>query len=409
MSDRTILHCDMNNFYASVECMLNPELRDKCVAVCGSEETRHGIVLAKNENAKAFGVKTGEAVWEANQKCPELTVVPPHYDEYIRFSRLAQEIYYRYTDLIEPYGPDECWLDVTGSRLLFGNGKEIADRIRSDIYAELGLTVSVGVSFNKIFAKLGSDLKKPDATTVISHNNFKEEIFHLPARALLGVGNSTAKKLSRYGINTIGQLADSSEDFLHRILGKNGLLLHNYANGLEHSPVSPYETQVPLKSIGHGITAVRDLENEDEVWRVFLELTQEIGHRLRECHSLCSKVSISVRMGDLKRFNRQCSVTPTHSPMIIAKTARKLFHDNYRWEIPVRSLSVTAEALLPESTPIQHDLFCDIAYLQKLNRIEDTVDALRGRFGNDAVRNAVLCTDIALPPHKKVLMPSGMI
>ena len=409
MSKRTILHCDMNNFYASVECMLNPEIKDKFVAVCGSQETRHGIVLAKNDRAKAMGVKTGEAIWEAKQKCPELIVVSPHYDEYIRFSKLAQQIYYRYTDLIEPYGPDECWLDVTGSRLLFGDGKEIADRIRRDISDELGLTVSVGVSFNKIFAKLGSDLKKPDATTVISFENFRAEIFNLPVRDLLGVGGSTAKKLNRYGINTIGQLANSSEDFLCRILGKNGLLLHSYANGLEASPVSLFETQVPLKSIGHGITAVRDLKNEDEVWRVFLELTQEIGHRLRECHNLCSKVSISVRSNDLNRFSRQCPVTPTQSPMIIAKTARKLFHDNYTWDIPVRSLSVTAEALLPESAPVQHDLFCDIAKLQKLNRIEDTVDILRGRFGKDAVKNAVLCTDIALPPHKTVIMPSGRI
>ncbi len=389
--------------------MLNPELRDKRVAVCGSQETRHGIVLAKNEPAKAFGVKTGEAIWQAKQKCPELIVVPPHYGEYIRFSRLAQEIYYNYTDLIEPYGPDECWLDVTGSMLLFGDGKTIADSIRRDIRKKLGLTVSVGVSFNKIFSKLGSDMKKPDATTVISRQNFKDEIFNLPAGELLGVGPATAQKLARYGIHTIGQLSKTSPEFLKRTFGKVGLTLYTYANGLENSPVNPFEFEAPLKSIGHGVTTVRDLNTEDEVWRVILELTQEIGHRLRDCKKLSCGVSLSVRSNNLTHFSRQCKISPTQSPMSIAQAARTLFHNNYHWEVPVRSLSVTAEALIPDTTPVQYDLFCDINRRQKLDRLDDTVDIIRARFGNDAIKNAVLCQDIAIPPHKTVIMPSGLI
>ena len=203
----------MNNFYASVECMLNPSLRDKAVAVCGSVEERHGIVLAKNYAAKAFGVSTGEAIWQAKQKCPNLTIVEPHYEQYMKFSRKAREIYGRYTDLIEPYGMDECWLDVTGSRTM-GNGFEIADEIRRTITFELGLTISAGVSFNKIFAKLGSDMKKPDAVTCIPQETFKDQIWNLPASDMLGVGRATEKVLTRFGINTIGQLAAAPETHL---------------------------------------------------------------------------------------------------------------------------------------------------------------------------------------------------
>ena len=163
MSDRAILHIDMNNFYASVECMMNPDLKPHPIAVCGSQEDRHGIVLAKNYKAKAFGVSTGEAIWQAKQKCPNLVIVPPHYEQYMRFSKLAREIYGRYTDLIEPFGMDEVWADVTGCQRYIGTPLHIAKKIKETIKYELGLTVSIGVSFNKIFAKLGADMKKPDA------------------------------------------------------------------------------------------------------------------------------------------------------------------------------------------------------------------------------------------------------
>lgn len=227
---RVILHCDMNNFYASVECMLNPELKNKPVAVCGSVEERHGIVLAKNYAAKAFGVSTGEAIWQAKQKCQDLVIVEPHYEQYIKFSKLAREIYGRYTDQIEPYGMDECWLDVTGSGCM-GTGFEIADEIRRTVKFELGLTISAGVSFNKIFAKLGSDMKKPDAITCIEADSFREKIWCLPAADLLGVGRATEKVLSGYGIHTIGELAATSDDFLKCRLGKNGLAIKKYAMG----------------------------------------------------------------------------------------------------------------------------------------------------------------------------------
>ena len=266
----------MNNFYASVECMLNPELKNKPVAVCGSVEERHGIVLAKNYAAKAFGVSTGEAIWQAKQKCQNLVIVEPHYEQYMKFSKLARGIYGRYTDQIEPYGMDECWLDVTGSGCM-GTGFEIADEIRRTVKFELGLTISAGVSFNKIFAKLGSDMKKPDAITCIEADSFQEKIWCLPASDLLGVGRATEKVLSGYGIHTIGELAATSDDFLKCRLGKNGLAIKKYANGLDDSPVMRSDYVSPVKSIGHGITTMQDLENNAEVWCVMLELVQEDG------------------------------------------------------------------------------------------------------------------------------------
>lgn len=228
----------MNNFYASVECMLNPKLKGHPVAVCGSTEERHGIVLAKNYEAKAYGIQTGESTYQAQQKCKDLIVVKPHYEQYIKYSKLAREIYNEYTDLVEPFGMDECWLDVTGSTVLFGTGYDIAEKIRTEIKFKLGLTVSIGVSFNKIFAKLGSDMKKPDAITVIEKSSFKNKIWQLPASDLLGVGKATKKKLNYYGIYTIEDLAKSSPDFLKSIIGKNGILLWKYANGTENSSVA---------------------------------------------------------------------------------------------------------------------------------------------------------------------------
>ena len=292
---RNILHCDMNNFYASVECMLNPELKQYPVAVCGSVEERHGIVLAKNYKAKAFKVATGDAVWQAKQKCPDLVVVPPHYEEYLKYSKLAKAIYCDYTNQVEPYGMDECWLDISGTKKLFGNPVDVANEIRERIKFELGLTISVGVSFNKIFAKLGSDYKKPDAVTVFEKETFREKIWGLPASDLLGVGRATTRVLNNYCIRTIGDLANSDYDFIKRILGKNGVSLWLYANGRDNSTVKDIKFVSPVKSIGHGITTVVDLSNEDEVWRVFLELTQGIGHKLRVHQKVAKAVAIYVR------------------------------------------------------------------------------------------------------------------
>lgn len=262
LGERTILHSDMNCFYASVEMMLDPSLRGKAVAVCGSTENRHGIVLAKSELAKKAGVKTGMVNWEARQRCPDLIMVKPQYEQYLKYSELARNIYQRYTDQVEPYGMDECWLDVGGSRSVCGSGMEIAESIRQTVKEELGLTVSIGVSFNKMFAKLGSDMKKPDAITEIRKATFKEKIWPLPASDLLFVGRATTAKLEQYGITTIGGIANADPQFLKRLLGVNGLGLWWSATGLDDTPVMHKDFVSPIKSVGHGITSTADLEND---------------------------------------------------------------------------------------------------------------------------------------------------
>ncbi len=408
--ERTILHCDMNNFYASVECMLNPKLKGHPVAVCGSTEERHGIVLAKNYDAKAYGVSTGEAVWQAKEKCRNLIVVPPHYEEYIKYSRLAREIYSRYTDLIQPFGMDECWLDVTGSTRLFGSGYDIAEEIRQTIKFELGLTISTGVSFNKIFAKLGSDMKKPDAITCIPKDGFKEIIWHLPASDILGVGRATKKKLDYYGIFTIDELANTSPEFLRNTFGKNGVLLWHYANGTEQSAVTPSDFEPPIKSVGHGITTIRDLERNEDVWPVILELSQDIGKKLRKYEKRAAGVAIDARDTDLYHKQWQCQLPqPTYSSLYLARKAYQLFKQSYMWDRDIRSITVRAINLVSEELPQQMGLFAEVQGIDKMERLEIVVDNIRERFGKNAIRSAVLCQNIGMKAMtSKLTMPTGL-
>lgn len=410
--ERTVLHCDMNNFYASVECMLEPSLASHAVAVGGSVENRHGIVLAKNYKAKACGVSTGEPIWQAKQKCPSLVVVPPHYEEYLKYSNLARGIYADYTDCVEPYGMDECWLDVSGSKGLLGSGEKIADELRARMKSELGLTISCGVSFNKIFAKLGSDMKKPDAVTVITRDNFKEKIWHLPASELLGVGKATARVLERYGIYTIGQLAQTPPQMLSYRLGKNGHAIIRYARGEDRSPVTASEYMPEMKSVGHGITTRVDLENGAEVWNVILALTQDIGHKLRAYGKDARGVSVDVRCKDLhhKQWQTKLSV-PTHSTAVIARTAYTLFSQYYVWTQPIRAVTVRAIDLCPQGQPRQLTFFDDETGNERLERLESAVEEIRTRYGKGAIMPATLCRDIKTPVNidNLVTMPTGML
>ena len=392
LGERTILHSDMNCFYASVEMMLDPSLRGKAVAVCGSTENRHGIVLAKSELAKKAGVKTGMVNWEARQRCPDLIMVKPQYEQYLKYSELARNIYQRYTDQVEPYGIDECWLDVGGSRSVCGSGMEIAENIRQTVKEELGLTVSIGVSFNKMFAKLGRD-----AITEIRKDEFKEKIWSLPASDLLFVGRATTAKLEK-----------KDPQFLKRLLGVNGLGLWWSAAGLDDSPVLHKDFVSPIKSVGHGITCTADLENEDEVWKVMLELSQDIGHRLRIHKLKASGVQISIRSNDLGFRQYQTPLTlTTQSPSVIAHKAIQIFRDNYRWIMPVRAVTVRAINLRPKNEPEQIDLFTDMRQLDRLDRLDDCIEDIRRRFGKQAVFQACLLGDLKMPfdNRGKVVMP----
>lgn len=310
---RAILHSDMNAFYASVEQMLDPSLRGKAIAVCGSTETRHGIVLAKSELAKRSGVKTGMANWEARQCCPGLIIVPPQYEQYVRFSALAHEIYGRYTDLIEPLGMDECWLDITGSSH-YGTPLSIAEEIRQATKEELGLTVSIGVSFTKIFAKLGSDMKKPDAITCITRESYKTQVWPLNANELFGVGPATTRKLAARGITTIGGIANCDPKVLKSWLGVHGLKLWEFANGADRSRVAPDGYVAPIKSVSHGITCIADLLNNTEVKNVLLTLAPRVSKQLRKAGLKATGVQLSVRDNDLYSREFQCKLSyPTQS------------------------------------------------------------------------------------------------
>ena len=412
--ERTILHCDMNNFYASVECMLNPSLRGHPVAVGGDVENRHGIILAKNYEAKKFGIQTGEALWQAKQKCPKLIIVPPHYEEYLKYSRLAHSIYADYTDLIEPYGMDEVWMDVTGSTKAFGSGEVIANTLRERIKYELGLTISVGVSFCKVFAKLGSDMKKPDAVTVIPKDSFRDIIWDLPASDMLGVGRSTEKFLSSYGIHTIGQLANAYPDLMRRKLGKNGMVLLAFANGEDRSKVAPQDYEPPMKSIGHGITTMQDLENNAEVWNIMLALTQDIGHKLRVYNKNAAGVAIYIRYIVYKQIagkQWQCQLpVRTHSAAIIAKEAYRLFERSYGWEYPIRSVTVRAINLCSQDLPEQLQFFSDAATVERKEKLETAIEDIRRRFGKYSIQPACLCQNIKMPTDREVelRMPTGM-
>lgn len=409
--ERAILHSDLNSFYASVETMLQPELRGKAVAVCGCTEERHGIVLAKSDLAKKAGVKTGMVNWEARQRCHDLIFVPPQYDQYLKYSKLTQAIYNRYTDLIEPFGMDECWLDVTGSQSLFGTPVQIAESIRRAVREELGLTVSIGVSFCKIFAKLGSDMKKPDAITEITPANYREKIWPLAADEMIYCGRATKAKLDWYGIHTIGQIAKTDPKFLESILGVNGLALWRYASGKDQSRVSHKDFVSPMKSIGHGVTCTADLNDEEEVWRVMLELSQDVGHRLR-IHKLSARgVRVGIRANDLNGSQFQCKLPlKTQLPSEIAAAGFREFKKKYQWKNDVRAVTISATDLAPVDDPDQLSVFIDAQKMEEKNQIQNTVEILRDRFGKRMITYATLMGDLKIPNdgRHKVKMPGLM-
>ena len=408
---RAILHIDMNSCYASIECLHHPEIRHLPVAVGGDVEARHGIILAKNELAKRAGVKTGEALWQAKQKCPDLVIVPPHYQLYLRFSRMARAIYAEYTDLIEPFGLDEAWIDVTGSGV-FGDAVEIAETVRNRVKFELGITVSIGVSFNKIFAKLGSDYKKPDAVTVFGKDDYREKVWPLPVEELLYVGPATTRKLRARCIRTIGDLAQTDPSLLHSWLGKMGYVLHAFANGNDPSPVASLGEEAIIKSIGNSTTTPRDLTCEEDVNIIFYVLAESVAARMRENGFRAKTVQISLRDTDLFSFERQCKL---ESPSCLASelhdAGMRLLQDNYRFRKPLRSVGIRGMDLVPIQTAMQLNFFEDPVRREKRERLEVAVGELRRRFGHAAVSRAVTMCDPSLgtinPKDDHTIHPVG--
>lgn len=405
---RTILHSDMNNCYASIERKLNPSLVGKRLVVCGSVEDRHSIVLAKSYEAKAFGVKTGDSLFEAKMKCPGLVAVKPHYDEYFKFSKLAHKIYYSYTNQVEPFGLDECWLDVTGSKKLFGSGETIAHEIKERIKKELGITVSIGVSYNKIFAKLGSDLKKPDAVTVISKNDFKEIVWPLSTDAIIGIGSKTKKKLMYMNINTLGELAKADVNLLKRKLGIRGLYLWQYANGYDNSEVCDYYHRDKIKSISRGVTTKADLNSYDEVKKIFEELAIEVSKKLIEEDLKAGGVRITIRDKNLDYVSFQKVFTETSiSALRLNDKAMELFKERYDFKEAIRSLTISAINLTRNTKSEQLSLFAPKKVI-KDDRLEKVFNEIREKFGKDKIGYLGLELNSKMPEKPSVVtLPSG--
>ena len=412
--DRTILHCDLNGFYASVELLDHPELREQPVAVCGDPESRHGIILAKNEAAKRFQVKTAETIWQARRKCPDLILLPAHHERYRAYSKKVNAIYEQYTDLVEPFGIDESWLDITGSMHLFGGDpRQIADEIRGRVKGELGLTISVGVSFNKIFAKLGSDLKKPDATTVIRREDVERLVWPLPVTDLLFVGRASYKVLRQYGIRTIGELVSFGREPLVRLLGKQGGQLYDYAAGLEHSRVTRAGESPPPKSVGNGITFRRNLVGWADIRTGVALLSDSVAMRLRKHGMKCATVQITIRDTDFRDICRQKRLeAPSCTAQDIGRAALALIRAAWDPRAPIRALTITGQNLLPEGEAgEQLDLFhADAApRREKRERLERAMDGIRGKFGRGAIQSAaVVGEDIDHPAgHAGTIPPPG--
>ena len=405
---KDILHCDLNNFYASVECRDDPSLIGKPVAVCGSQEARAGIVLAKNYEARAFGIKTGDKIFEARQKCPDIVIVPPHMEKYSAISKQVRAIYRRWTDLVEPFGMDECWLDVTGSHYLFGSSEEIANNIRETVKAETGLTISVGVSFTKVLAKLGSDMKKPDAVTVLPVESFREKIYPLAVNEIIGVGPATFKRLQKLRIHTLGDLAKTDPDALVRLLGKSGIWLWRAVNGYDDAEVHEQDYKREIKSIGSSTTLPRDLYTDAEVWHTLLGLSEEVTRQLRREGFCAGGVTVSVKTNDLSYREYQTVLSvPMRSAQSFARAGFELFKARFDWRLPVRAVGIRALDLYPDSLARQDSFFCDCRRLEREEKLGEVSDSLRERFGRDIIFPARLKNGLELTREKVNIFQSS--
>lgn len=388
MKERTILHCDLNNFYASVECFYNPEIRGLPVVVCGDEEKRHGIVLAKNYIAKSYGIVTGDVLWQARQKCPGLVAIKADFKKYLRYSDMARKIYRDYAFRIESFGIDECWLDVTGD-----DGKAIADEIRARIRSEMGVTASVGVSWNKIYAKLGSDMKKPDATTVITKENYKDTVYPLAVENLLMVGRATTQKLNRYGVRTIGQLAMQNVDTMKRRFGKVGEMLWRYANGFDDSEVKLDGQKDKPKSVSNSVTTPRDLNNIAQVRLLVTLLSESVALRLREEGLKANVVSLYIRDCNLKGWGKQKKLMrPSMLSEDFIEGAMALFKE-YEFVQPIRAVGVSVSMLVEKNSIFQRDFFISPEELQKKEKLEKVIYDIKNHYGNEAICRAIKFTD----------------
>ena len=392
--ERVILHCDLNNFYASVECLKHPEYRGLPLAVAGNPKKRTGIILAKNTIAKEMGVKTGEVIWKAKQLCPNLVCVSPNHDEYAVFSKKVREIYLKYTNQVEPFGIDECWLDVTHSQNLFGNGFEIANKIKEEVKEKTGLTISVGVSFSKMFAKLGSKLGKNDSVSTITKADYKTKAWKLPVEKLIFVGKNRLQTLKKLNIRTIGELANADEKVLSHYFGVSGKYLKDIANGNEEDKVSDYNNPKEIKSIGNGTTSIIDIDNLEQTKQLIYYLAETVSTRLREHHFSSLTINLAIKDDNLETTSHSITLnTPTNSVDTIAKTSIQLLNKcwNFSSNKKIRAIRISCSHLFSDTqTPIQTDLFVDTKKLEKLSAKDKSIDKIRQKYGFDKIKKALL-------------------
>ncbi len=380
---RVILHIDMNNFYASVECLLNPSLKNYAVAVAGDPNKRTGVVLAKNYLAKVYGVRTGDVIWEAKQKCPTLICVAPHHDKYQEYSERAHKIYYQYTNIIEPFGIDECWLDVTDSLNYFNcTASELARHIQEQIKEELGLSVSIGISWGKALAKLGSDMKKPMGLTIIDEKNHIEIIKKLKIDDMIMIGKHTARKLRTMNINTLYDLYNQSTKFLTEHFGIIGEYLHNAVSGVDDDKLITLKDE-DTKSVGNGATAVRDMTELEEIQNFLHDLASKVSHRLR-AHSFSAKtIHLGVKYADFTYSGAQHTMPDYFSnEQDVYRFAYEIFLSLAGTRFPpVRALRISTSSLICKDEERQVNLFTNV----KNEELCMTIDNLKEKFGDNII------------------------
>ena len=386
---RIIFHIDQNCYFASVEMISRPELRNVPMAVAGDAKVRHGIILAKNEPAKKYGIKTAEAIWQAQAKCPDLVLLPGHYEKYEFYSKKLREMYSEYTDKVEPFGLDECWLDMTGMVSDYDEAEQVALEIRNRVREEFKLTCSVGISFNKVFAKLGSDYKKPDATTVFSDTDWQEKIWPMPVADLLFVGKHTAEKLAKINIKTRGDLARADGDYISRYLGKAGVVLWEYANGMDNAPVAESGYKRIPKSVGNSTTTAEDMTSDRQIERTFHMLSESVAERLRKHGLKGTVVQITVRDCDLSIYEKQKIIyRPTDDAKVIYAAARELFKESYDWKKGVRSIGVRCTKLVRQDSGEQLSLFSEVKKEERDDRLNKAIDDINRRYGSSIIKSA---------------------
>lgn len=407
---KVVLHADLNNFYASVACIIHPDLRELPLAVCGDPTLRHGIVLAKNMPAKRNGVITGQAIWQARQTCPDLHTIPPDFESILHYSGTVRRIFARYTNRVQPFGADEAWLDISGPGVEIGDGLRIANHLRHTVREETGLTLSVGVSDNRVFAKLGSDLKKPDGVSVVCEQNRKTVLDPLPVSDLLFIGRATTRKLQAIGIFTIGQLAAADPGALKALFGKNGLMLSGFAHGHDASAVIAEDTKPKIKSIGNSITAAHDIQTPHDARITLYGLCESVASRLRKHHFTGSVIQISIRNAQLEWIQRQRKLDyTTNCSFDLFQVSYELLNENWQPGTPLRSLGISVSQLVPAGMLMQLSFLPEDAARQRQEILEQTIDDIRDRYGHFAIQRAIMLYDRALgkinPEEEHVVHP----